>query len=417
MIGDRVKAGQPISARSLSVWSRLADRISRIRAGSGLSSSWDAVPNMRDRTPGRFFARLTGTSSPYDMTEQLDAADGTFADLVDGRSCTACAYEANGATGLNGKIAELMPGPVAGEYRFKFVRWGTSPPCVFTAKATVCSDTLPNGDPIAGATVVLKQGATTIGTCTTGADGTCTIPYAGSGTYTASATLGGFTISRTFTASGCSNSFQLFRFAPACNSCINGADFAPWPSTVTIGTPGGSVTLTRRDEVGACVPNGQQLVWTGCSSFTAAGWDDPYCPPCSHPGHQGSVSTPMYWHLSCSCTDVCYLTLRAIWPIALDGTPQPETLCYASGSHSIIVIPIECDAASTIGLIADRSGCDPEACGCWTDPLTCAAACGGTAAYEGLSRLSQCYPINFSFPMHGPASGPWGSSWTATLTP
>jgi hypothetical protein len=105
-----------------------------------------------------FYAKLSGSTSPYSFTEQYGAAAGTWANHV--RTGTTNAYEVNGTGSLNNKLVWLEPG-YPGEYVFQYLgagsgggggsgaflgcTCGTAPSTLYmTVTPSGCSDTLLN---------------------------------------------------------------------------------------------------------------------------------------------------------------------------------------------------------------------------------------------------------------------------------
>lgn len=68
--------------------------------------------------PEGFYARLSGSTSPYSFTEKYGTTGGGWSTMV--RTGTTNAYEVNGVASLNNKYAWLEPG-YAGDYRFQHV--------------------------------------------------------------------------------------------------------------------------------------------------------------------------------------------------------------------------------------------------------------------------------------------------------
>lgn len=88
-----------------------------------------------------FYAKLSGSTSPYSFTEQYGAAAGTWANHV--RTGTTNAYEVNGTGSLNNKLVWLEPG-YPGEYVFQHLGSGSTggggtgsfPGCICATVAT-----------------------------------------------------------------------------------------------------------------------------------------------------------------------------------------------------------------------------------------------------------------------------------------
>lgn len=72
--------------------------------------------------PIGFYAKLSGSSSPYSFTEQYGTSGGAWSNSV--RTGTTNAYEINGTASLNNKVVWLEPG-FPGDYRFQYLGAGT----------------------------------------------------------------------------------------------------------------------------------------------------------------------------------------------------------------------------------------------------------------------------------------------------
>ncbi len=100
--------------------------------------------------PERFYAILSGSTSPYSFAEKTAAPSGAWTTRV--RTGTSNAYEVNGVAGLGGKAAWLRPGS-PGDYRFQMVQVGTStgggtgslPGCICSAPPETLAMTVSNG--------------------------------------------------------------------------------------------------------------------------------------------------------------------------------------------------------------------------------------------------------------------------------
>lgn len=68
------------------------------------------------------WAKLSGSSNPYDFVEQIyDPGTDTWSDKPGGVTETANAYESKGKTGLSGKTVRLTYEPEADDWRFQYV--------------------------------------------------------------------------------------------------------------------------------------------------------------------------------------------------------------------------------------------------------------------------------------------------------
>lgn len=158
-------------------WNRLCDEVERLaKLEVGGTLSLQEGPSGRSIASAQvepFYALLSGSSSPYGWTEQFHQPGNTW---IDGyRSGTASAYEVNGAPGLGGKRARLIPDGFGG-YRFQFVRLGTAVCGSICTTVKNCDNTLAPG------VSVTVTGPSSSGTCvTTGQVTSVTRTSAGSG--------------------------------------------------------------------------------------------------------------------------------------------------------------------------------------------------------------------------------------------
>lgn len=153
-----------------------------------------------DRAPAT--AVLSGAGPAYDCTDELSGAD-----------LSPC-REVNGVTGIpEGAVVRARPDPHGG-HRFAWVARGVAP-CTTAATVSVqkCTGTSTVG-PADGAALVIKQGATTVASCTVGPTGSCTFSLA-PGDYTAEATLSGTTETAEFSVVECETTqVSILLFAP-----------------------------------------------------------------------------------------------------------------------------------------------------------------------------------------------------------
>lgn len=131
-------------------------------------------------------AKLSGASSPYSWTSQVNSIAGIFASGP--RSGTSNAYEVNGRSGLADKVVRLYPDG-RGKYNFQAKSCcSSSPPCTGTVTVNVkCG-----GSNLSGVTVSLTLAATTV-TATTNASGNATFALTTAGTWSGTATRAGYT--------------------------------------------------------------------------------------------------------------------------------------------------------------------------------------------------------------------------------
>lgn len=150
-----------IKARTINELERTLERQGRGQTLAGFGLGLD---RRASRAQGRgFYARLSGSSSPYAFAEvygKLVAGALTWVDVPSGR--TGLAHSENGLAGLSGKVARLEWVPRWGAARFGFNRKG----CKWTITLGGCGNT-----PLAGETVELKQSGATIASGTTNGSG------------------------------------------------------------------------------------------------------------------------------------------------------------------------------------------------------------------------------------------------------
>lgn len=160
-----VRAGDPITA---DLFNEVSERLERF-ANLSTSSPYillDDSPNGKSialALPQQTWALLSGASSPYSFTEVRDGPGGTWVSMPNGDSGTANVYEANGKSGLAGKVVPIT-WTAAGDWRFQWVGYGT-PTYTWTFNVSGCTSAL------AGSIIELYQSGVLIDSCTTG-DGT-----------------------------------------------------------------------------------------------------------------------------------------------------------------------------------------------------------------------------------------------------
>lgn len=118
-------AGEPIQAFTAddynSIINRIVERENFTVAAPLVLVSTSPTTVMLDESQG-FYAKLSGSSSPYSFTEQYGTSGGAWSNSV--RTGTTNAYEVNGTSSLNNKVVWLEPG-FPGDYRFQYLGAGT----------------------------------------------------------------------------------------------------------------------------------------------------------------------------------------------------------------------------------------------------------------------------------------------------
>jgi hypothetical protein len=186
--------------------------------------------------PQPFLAQLSGSSNPYTATELVEFAN-PIAALPGGRVVDN-AYEANGETGLDGKVVVVRPS-AEGDWRFL---WDAIPPCGAWVKIcfTGC------GFHVEGVAVTATRGGDTVFSGTTDAAGCVTFDAGGAGTLHVVAALEGYDDWEDDLDVGCSteeapNTFSVILTLEAGARCFCGC-VVPNGATATFTI--GSVTAT-----------------------------------------------------------------------------------------------------------------------------------------------------------------------------
>jgi hypothetical protein len=155
------------------------------------------------------------------------------------------------------------------------------------------------GGGINGASVTVKQGGVTVGTCTTDASGTCSVPITLGGVYDITATATGYGGgSGTVTVSACTGGtvggyivITLTKTGGPWVCCPTGCSTnAPIPTTLSLS---GGVISSLSLGWNTFIPNS----WAACTTYTSAYvFKDCGCTP-GNPG--GPFSTPLVFRLRC----------------------------------------------------------------------------------------------------------------------
>lgn len=254
-----VKPGDPIDA---ALYNAIAERLEQklaltVAQGGGLTILKTPRGRVLGLTiPRPIWAQLSGTSSPYSWQEVESVSGGTWATFGQ-RSGTSNAYECNGKGSLNGKVVQLWK-TSAGDWRFCYEGVGCNP-ATTGVKFTVngCQ-----GSPLQGATVTVTQGSNTY-TCTTDANGQCTIGLSSTASYTYTVSYS----SRLTTASGgpstphCGTIANVTVSLSAASGYVCCSNSYAYPTTLYLTTSGGTFTL---------VYNSSSSIWTGSLSVAVS---------------------------------------------------------------------------------------------------------------------------------------------------
>jgi hypothetical protein len=315
-----------------------------------------------------FWAKITGRlGTAYSWAEQR--WNGTaFATLTGGRSGTTSvhpAYEVNlSTTVVTNSIVLLYPG-YQGNQDYRFAAIKLKSPCpgeVCVSVRGCCNYLLPS------ASVTIKQGVTTIGTCTTATNGTkCCVPTATSGSYTAEATKATFsgTASATVLVGCTTTNTTLTLTTPAdaahvCTCCC--AD--PMPISLSMSDNDGTHALTWDTSAAATEGN----VWFGVHTHTfPSGYTTGPYGGCVF---GGAVTGWLAWVVR-SYGGQCLATLY--YPICRDGQVGPTDTVAAPANmlalrNMITFYPYQALAdgysgfTSAVGGSNCVLGCAPSAC-------------------------------------------------------
>ena len=183
-----------------------------------------------------------------------------------------------------------------------------------------------NGAAVSGATVTVKQGATTIGTCTTNASGQCCVTVPASGTYNVAVTKTGYNGSNqnvSLTCPGTTN-VTLYAYTGAGGVTIHviGCDVSLGLQGATVTFNGGSYTTNSSGYTPTIAAPAGTYTWTasktrfntGTSSVTVTG-------PCS--GNGAAITLTPATGYTCG-PDGCQICGDA-WPTSLTITTPVGT--------------------------------------------------------------------------------------------
>jgi hypothetical protein len=148
----KVRRGEP---RRVSAFNRLLDF-----AASKLRLEVQPPLTLKPEGSGRvlsaatddaIFAQLSGSTSPYSIVQKRRVTSThTWATVTGGVSCTNCAYEISGQSGLGGKVVELERDVDPGSWIFEYNRY--KPPCT----TSLCFRFIGSGrNPVSGVTLTL----------------------------------------------------------------------------------------------------------------------------------------------------------------------------------------------------------------------------------------------------------------------
>lgn len=247
--GPRQEVGQAIRAKTLQYLADIAEKASRLTGGVPFSvwaSSGGAL--IRDSRARPFYARLSGSSSPYTFYEAYPLPGGRWADLIGGR--TGQVYEINGTTGMDGEHHRIKL-TTAGDYRFKAVSVGCNP-----STSRICTKILICGNSYTQATGVTVTAqdtdGNTLGPCTaSGMLDTITRVSGGAG-YTNGV---GYSLGITGTGTGAAGTFDVIGGVVTNIQIISrGQNY----TSITISFPGAGAgsgaRATATLALGCCIP-------------------------------------------------------------------------------------------------------------------------------------------------------------------
>jgi hypothetical protein len=335
MIGRKLPhqtPGRPIAARTINRFAQLVEDLTRGQtlAGSGIGL------DRRGRRERGFYARLSGTTSPYSFAEvygQMSGSSLTWVTRPRGRTGTGAAYEDNAVAGLDNKVAWIEPAlGAAGVWRFYFNRKGPPPPC---ASGRICVTVNGGGgcftDPIAGVAITITDNASPPNVIATGStSGTpaqfcADIPTAG--TYHVTTHILG-TTDQTATVNAVCGTDTGVTIAYPVNSlqklCVNfttcdaTGPAVPGSGTATVTGPAGSKTIP--------IVGGSGCIVVGPGTYSAV-----------VTGSGGGVSKPANFQPPPSGSPPCAPSTASFFSITgvgfaaggLDGT-QPGMPCSAT---------------------------------------------------------------------------------------
>jgi hypothetical protein len=192
--GKRINMGgtiitiNPLTPRLINQLPRAASRLSKLMAGGGLNVQ--VLPTgtyVNLARPRPMYAILSGSTSPYSWQQAYMDTTGptpTPTVLPGGASGTNNAYESTGASGLAGWPVWL---DYQGQNTFTFqaIRLGprSCDPATTAISIAVVVPFFYTVD-YSEITATVKLGDSTVGTCTIGPSGTCSVPISQVGTYT-----------------------------------------------------------------------------------------------------------------------------------------------------------------------------------------------------------------------------------------
>lgn len=277
----RFGRGQVLTASGLDTSRRAVQSARTFLGGTGRTGPEGTFPGSGS---GRIFARLAGSSSPYDYTPVAwDLSGLAWKDA--GETVLARAVELNGTSGLAGNVVSLWPS-IGG---FRPFAWLKS-----TSSRRICVAGCA-GRPLNGCTVTITGPApstATVFTCAMdGSHNCCGIDTLGPGTYTRTVTPPGGSgyATSTFTGQG-GAMYGLVTLAPdgthACCTCGR-----TWPRTLYLSTSLGVVTLTAS--------SANPLYWQGSQRAGVTGYAcelpyvDPYTGACVGDGVPGFMFLPL----------------------------------------------------------------------------------------------------------------------------
>jgi hypothetical protein len=239
------------------------------------------------------------------------------------------------------------------------------------------------GGPVSGSTVTLKQGTTTVGTATTDATGSYTIPFTAGGNYTVSATrpytldpdsTGLLTTAgMTLVANGTTQTApNLIMGAPSGQFCCNNPARILLPKTLHVTTTiGTALTLAF---------NSSGRVYVACDSTTATARSTDINGRCTDPA---SATVPIGYSFSCAGGDQYTLTQ---WVGSCDGVlPSGQGVTCNPGGFDASSGPL----GGTVGAALKRPSVTAAATSISPLSVTFTFTSAGGSLFPGSATVSE----------------------------
>lgn len=330
MAEPNIKPGQPIDAWTAEAYREIVARIKdrqnlSVVAPLFLRQGTSTVLGISN-TQG-FYAKLSGSTSPYSFTEQYGAASGAWADMV--RTGTTNAYEVNGVASLNNKVVWVEPG-YPGEYLFQYV--GSAGSC---ATATVNTGTISCNGTLTSITWDLRDAADTTTLATATGTSASFTGVAGATGYKVRATKAGYHTKTSATVTA------------GCGATVT-ASVTTWPTTynftlnafvavvaTSCGLPNATVSITG-DATGSGTTNSSGNVVISLSSTSTSVTQNLNVTITPASGHGAAVLTYSVSINACTPTTQNKTLTPASGCVAVLFGPRymPDTLSYVDDHGS-----------------------------------------------------------------------------------